>query len=463
MAQTLAEQLADFGYNLAYDDIPPAVVEKTKHLILDTVGVCLGSTRIDFGTSAQKVTAAWAGAPEATVIGQKTKVPAQNAAFCNGVLGHGQDYDDTHTESVVHPSAALVPVALAVAERTGCSGKEMLAALVGGLEVTIGIAMPALNLFHLRGFHTTSIAATFGAALMTARMERLGVERAVQALGVSGSFTSGLLECIPAAAGSKRLHAGWAGLCGIVAAQLAAGGFTGPKTVFEGKLGVYNSFLRGEKLDLDVVVKNLGREWETLNVRPKLYPCCHYLQAFLDCVAALRREHKVQPDDIKAIACRISPGAVNMVCDPWEKKLKPATGYDARFSLPFAVSLMLARGKAGTAEFSESSFGDPAIERLMSLVSFKPEPSYLVKNMPGWVELTLKDGRTLTWEIPEVRGHARSPIPLEELLVKFNACTEFMTPASRSRAADGILGIEKLADVRTLMSGLADLPAPSVA
>ena len=456
MPQTIAERLAQFSYDLSYDDIPPAVIDKTKRLILDTIGVSIGSTRIDFGEAALALVSRWGGAAEASVVGGRAKVPVQSAALCNGVLGHGQDYDDTHTESVVHPSAALVPVALAAAERTGASGRETLAALIGGLEATIRIGMPALNKFHLRGFHTTSIAATFGAALIAARLDGIGLKRTIDAVGIGGSFTSGLLECIPAAAGAKRLHAGWAALCGVVAAQLAEVGYTGPSTVFEGKLGVYKSFLSGERLDLDTIFKGLAHEWETLNVRPKLYPCCHYLQAFLDSASALRREHRFAPEDVERISCRIAPGAVNIVCEPWEKKLEPLTGYDARFSLPFAVSLMLMKGKAGVAEFSEESFTDPVIRQLMARVSYEAYPKYQVKDMPGWIEITLKNGARHAFEVPEVRGNARNPVPLEEILQKFHANADFRGRSASSQIADEILALDGLADVRGLMSRLRE-------
>ena len=452
MTQTIAERLAQFSDSLRFEDIPPEVVEKTKQHILDLVGVCIGSTRIDFGKSALKLIGGWGGTREATLIGRRTKVAAHHAALGNGILGHGQDYDDTHTESVVHPSAALVPVALAVAERTGCSGREMLTALIGGLEATIRIAMPALNKIHLRGFHTTSVAATFGAALITARLEKIGLPKTIQAVGIGGSFASGLLECVPAGAGAKRLHAGWGALCGIVAAQLAQADYTGPNTVFEGKLGVYNSFLRGETLDLDVIFKEIGHKWETLDIRPKLYPCCHYLQAFLDCAAALRREKLVRAEDIAGISCRIAQGAVNMVCEPWEKKLAPVTGYDARFSLPFAVSLMLIRGKAGVTEFSAKVAADPKIRKLMAKVQYAVEPKYEVKDMPGWVEVTLKDGSRHMWEVPEVRGNAKHPIALAELLEKFNAGTASLGAAASSRIADEILTLEKQVEIRSFMA-----------
>lgn len=459
MPDTIAQRLAKFSHDLRYDSIPSEVVDKTKRLVLDTLGVCIGSTQIDFGASVLALTSAWGGAPQASLIGATGKVPVHHAAFCNGVLGHGQDYDDTHTESVVHPSAALVPVALAAGEASGASGREVLTALIAGLEATIRIGMPALNRFHLRGFHTTSIAATFGAALIAARLARTDLARTIDAVGVGGSFTSGLLECIPAASGAKRLHAGWAGLCGVVASQLAAAGFSGPNTVFEGKLGVYNSFLRGEALDLDVIFDRLGEHWETLDVRPKLYPCCHYLQAFLDCAAALRKDPAFDPTRIERIACRVAPGAVNIVCEPWQKKLEPVTGYDMRFSLPFAVAQMLVEGKAGVAQFAPESFDNPAVRRLMTRVSYESYPNYEVKDMPGWVELTFADGRRLVHEVAQVRGNARNPVPLEELMVKYRANTACLEPAAAERLAELILGLDRAANLDELASGLRAVAA----
>jgi 2-methylcitrate dehydratase PrpD len=402
--------------------------------------------------------AGWGGTAEATAIGGRGKVPAQNAALCNGILGHGQDYDDTHTESVVHPSAALVPAALALAERQHASGRDMLTALVAGLETSIRIAMPALNKFHLRGMHTTSVATTFGTAMMAAKLQKLGLQKTIEAVGIGGSFASGLLECIPAAAGAKRLHAGWGAFCGILSAQFAQGGYTGPATIFEGKLGVYNSFLRGEEYDLDVIFKGMGRRWETLDVRPKLYPCCHYLQAFLDCAAALRKKHALRPDDITDISCRIAQGAVNIVCEPWAKKLDPGTGYDARFSLAFAVAVMLAKGKAGVAEFSTQSFGDPVIRGLMGKVRYMVDPRYEVKDMPGWVEVTLRDGAKRVWEIPEVRGNMRHPIALEELLEKYHANTACIGREAASRVADAVLALDEADNLDAIM---AQLKAPA--
>ncbi|MDI7258332.1 MAG: MmgE/PrpD family protein [Thermodesulfobacteriota bacterium] len=444
MEETIAEKLSGFTDELTFETIPEKVIKKTKDLILDTLGICIASSKMDFGKAALGLIAGWGGVPESSLIGSEAKVPAQNAAFANGVLGHGQDYDDTHTESVVHPSACLVPVALSVGEKTGASGREILTALVSGLEVMIRIGMPALNKFHLRGFHTTSICGTFASALVTAKLMGMGREKMVEALGISGSFTSGLLECIPSSSWAKRLHAGWAGLCGIVAAELANTGYTGPRTVFEGKLGLYNSFLRSESIDLNVIFKSLGTDWEILNVRPKLYPCCHYLQSYLDCVSCMRKEYRLHPNDIAKIDCKVAQGAVNIICEPWEKKISPKTAYDARFSLPFAVSLMLAKGKAGVEEFSERYLEDEEIRSLMGTLRYEVEPSFLVKDMPGYVSVRLKNEDHYEYEIKQVRGDALHPIQREELLEKFNQNTSFLDRGRGKRIAELIFEFDRL-------------------
>ena len=455
MEKTIAERMAEFCESLSYEKIPGPVLEKAKDLILDTAGICIASSKMDFGTAVLRLITGWGGQPESSLIGSGTKVPAPNAAFANGVLGHGQDYDDTHTDSVVHPSACLVPVALAAGEKNGSSAKEVLTAFVAGMEAMIRIGMPAHNKFHLRGFHTTSICGTFGSALVTARLAGWDRRKMIEALGISGSFTSGLLECIPAGSWAKRLHAGWAGLCGVVAAELTGVGYTGPGTVFEGRLGLYHSFLRDERIDLTEIFKGLGTEWEILNVRPKLYPCCHYLQAFLDAMSFLRKQHRLRPEDVAGIDCRIAQGAVNIVCEPWEKKCSPKTGYDGRFSLPFAVSLMLAKGKAGTEEFSERYLEDGDIKALMSRTSYAVEPSFEVKDMPGWIILKLRNGEKVDHRINPVRGDALHPIEREELLEKFDRNTAFLGHERSQSIAERIVEFERLRGIGDLMRELS--------
>ena len=455
MSQSIAQSLAEFSVALKHTDIPAEVLDKAKSGMLDTIGLCVAAARMDYADAVRRLVLQWGGAGEATAIGSSVRVPAQSAAFCNGVLAHGQDYDETHTEATVHGSAALVPSALAVAESVGASGSEMLTALIAGSEAAIRIALPAKNRFHQRGFHTTSVSTTFGSALIACKLSKMSVEQTAATLGTCGSVLTGLVECVPAGANAKRLHAGWAAHAGIVAAQLAKAGFTGPTTIFDGKYGLYNSMLRGEKLDMSLVLGGLGTHWDMLDTRPKLYPCCHMLQAYIDCADALRREHDITPDAIERIRCRAGQGCANIVCEPWSTKQNPTTPYSARFSLPFAVATMFVHGKAGEDEFSESALHHPMIRALMNKTSYELEPKYEVKDMSGWVEVELRNGARYCHEVPVLWGDRARPIPREALLEKFRVNTATLAPKHATELAEAIENLETISNVSSLATRLA--------
>ncbi|MBZ0149655.1 MAG: MmgE/PrpD family protein [Pseudorhodoplanes sp.] len=436
---------------LRFEDLPAAVVEKIKELVLDTLGVALGASSFDFGLATRELVRSWGCNGRASVIGEPARVPPHAAALVNGVLAHGQDFDDTHTESVTHPSACIVPAALAMAEARGARGSDAILAMAAGFETMIRVALPARNQFHLHGFHTTSITGTFAAAVIASVIDRLDDNAATNALGVAGSFTSGLLECVPAGAGSKRLHAGWAAMSGIIAADLAQRGLTGPSTVLEGRLGLFNSFVRGEAIDVNEILEGFGEDWLLLDTRPKLYPCCHYLQAFIDCALRLRAELGVRPADVATMHCRVAQGSVNMICTPWAAKQAPRDAYEAKFSLPFAVSIALADGRAGTAEFTLENAQRPEIADLMARVSFEVAREFSVKDMPGDVRVMLNDGRSEHRVLPRVRGDRSAPVSRDELVLKFHDNLRGTSYEQRADAiAAAVLDLERLADLEAL-------------
>lgn len=455
---TITRRVAEFAGNARYHDLPEDVVAKSKHLILDTVGVAIGSTTLDFGESALGLADEWQTASGVCVIGRGIRVQPQHAALINGILAHGQDFDDTHTESVVHSSGAIVPAMLACAERDGGSGQDALLAFVLGTEMSLRLALPARNAFHLRGFHTTSVACTFGVALLSALSGgRRNEAQLSQAMGIAGSFASGLLECVPAASSAKRLHAGWAGLCGIMADDFARSGFTGPQTIIEGRLGVYNSMLRGQDFDLEEIFEDLGQRWHLLDVRPKLYPCCHYLQAFIDCASRLRARPGFDVARIRQINARVAQGSVNMICDPWAIKIVPRTGYDARFSLAYAISTMLLRGRAGQVEFQEDQLSDPDSLALMEKVQYTVDPAFDVKDMPAWIEIVFSDGSTQIEKLDAVRGNAENPIGKDEILDKLRDCTRAFDAEHIAAIADQILSLDAAESLTGLTQNLAKL------
>ena len=442
-AGTVSERLARFSRDLAYGDLPADVAQKAKLLLLDTIGICVGTARFDSGQTILRQCAEWSDGGEGTLIGSTRRATAQYAAFANGALGHGQDFDDTHTESIVHPSCVLVPAVLAAMERDDRPGAEVAATLAAATEAVIRLALPSGGAINRRGFQASSSLGAFGAAMISARATGFSLEQTVQAMGIAGSFASGLMECVPASASSKQFQPGWGGFCGLMAADLARAGFTGPRTVFEGPLGYYAAFLHGMPISPDSVVDGLGETWHILNVRPKLFPCAHNVHAAIECAEALRDGGRLTPDQIVSVLCEPPPGSVAMVCEPWASKITPATGYDARFSLPYVIAVMLVKGRAGVDAYTDEWANDPVIRAVMARTTYRPNPAFQFKDMPGRVTIGLRDGTTRMHEVPQVRGDAANPIGTDELMAKFETNTAHLGDERSKRIADMVMGIDR--------------------
>lgn len=449
---TTSQQLAEFVAALRYEDLPPDVVTAAKRHMLDAVGVALAASAIGAGAPVIEMTRSWAGAREASVLGYDFGAPAPWAALANGTLTHALDYDDTHVESVVHPSAFVMPAAFAVAEEIGASGRDLITAAVAGYEVATRIGAAAPGRFHVRGQHTTGLCGTFGAAAVAGRLWGLTADEIAQALGIAGSQSSGLFAYLSDGSETKRFHAGWAAHGGIVAADLARRGFTGPSTIFEGPHGLYDAFLAGEEPDRARLVRGLGSEWETTRIAIKPYPACHFVHAFMD--AGI--EAGIKWADIEEIVCYITPAAVGIVAEPRAPRLHPATTYAAQFSLPFAVASAIVGGRDSLEYFGDDARSDRRVLTLAERIHHQPDPTLpFPKTYGGRIKVNTRGGRTI--EVDELvnRGHPDRPLSDEELSSKFlrNARMRLETRAAR-RALTKLQRIEHIEKIESLMGAL---------
>ena len=189
-------------------------------------------------------------------------------------------------------------------------------------------------------------------------------------------------------------------------------------------------------------------------MRPKLYPCAHNIHAAIECAAALRRTG-IQPHEIASVLCEPPQGAVPMVCEPWSRKVAPTTGYDARFSLPYVIAVMLVTGRAGIDSYTDELANDGVIRGIMARTSYRVNPAFQFKDMPGRVSITLSDGSVRVHEVPSVRGNASNPIGQTELLAKFDTNTAHLGHERSSRIADMILNIEHLPGLAPLMQAIS--------
>jgi 2-methylcitrate dehydratase PrpD len=447
---SLARRLADFTAALEFDALPAEVVASAKLRTLDVLGIALAASTLDSAPSILGALEGWGGGGECTVLGTKQTATVPLAILANGSLAHSLDYDDTHAASITHASAVVVPVALALGEASGAGGRAVLTAAVAGYESIVRLGMAASGVFHARGWHATAVCGPFAAALTAGRLERLDAVRLTGALGIAGSFASGVLEYLEDGSWVKRLHPGWAGHAGAVASALARGGFTGPSTILEGRFGFYRTFV-GAAPDA-APFETLGQQWETLAIGYKPYPCCHYNHAYLDCALDLRREHAVRPEAIEAVECLVPAGQVPIVCEPREAKLRPRTPYDAQFSLPFSVASALLDGRVGLDTYAPERLADPARLGLAARVTHTVDPhSAFPRGFPGWVRLRLRDGRTLEARVPDGRGSVARPLPAEAIVEKFrDNAGRAVAPARVAEIERAVLGLDRLEDVRAL-------------
>ena len=413
---TAAQTLADHVTGLRYEDLPAEVVLAAKRHILDAVGVALAATMTGAAAPVLDMTRSWAGAREASIIGHDFGAPAPAAALANGTLAHALDFDDTHVESVVHPSAFVMPAALAVGEEVEASGRELIVAAVAGYEVATRIGAAAPGRFHVRGQHTTGLVGTFGAAAVAGKLWGLSAEEITHAFGIAGSQSSGLFAYLADGSETKRFHAGWAAHGGIIAADLARRGFTGPATIFEGPHGLFDAFLSGEEPDRARLVRGLGTEWETTRIAIKPYPACHFVHAFMD--AALRAA--VKWADIDEAICFITPSAIGIVAEPRAPRLHPATTYQAQFSLPFAVASVIVGGREALDLFGEDARNDRRVLTLAERIRHEPDATLpFPATYGGRLRVHTRGGRTIDIDELVNRGHPDRPLGDDEVADKF--------------------------------------------
>jgi 2-methylcitrate dehydratase PrpD len=454
---TAAQRLARFVGGLRLDAVPRPLVEQASLLALDTLGNALAAADEDFGRAALDVAERLGGAPESALLGRAVRVGSANAALANATLAHGLDFDDTREDAIVHTGCVAVTTALAVGAAVGAAGGATLEALIAGVEVMCRVGLAVPGALHARHFHPTAIAGGFGAVAAAGKLYGLTEDQLTHAFGVVGSQAAGIIEYLADGSWTKRMHPGWAAHAGVVATLLARAGFTGPASVLEGQHGLYAAFAGGhDAARLDALLGTLGTKWELAELTLKPYPCGSIAQPYMDCAARLRDQHGVDATSIASIRCRTSAGPVPRLWEPLAAKHAPANGYAAKFSLPYVIAVILVKGRAGLAEFTDAAVRDRDVLALASRVTYDVDPTIdYPRQFVGDVEVTLADGRRLRERQDRPRGGPDAPLTRAEIEAKFRGNAGLALPASR---ADTIIAaVSALAtapSLKDLMSAL---------
>lgn len=462
-APTLAEQLGAFAAGTSYDDLPEAVVESVKMRVLDTLGIAVAAAPLETSRAARRWAAEQGGSHGASAVGVEQRLPANLAAFVNGVLAHSLDYDDTHLPSVLHPSATVVPAALAAAERVGADGRALVHAIAVGLETCVRLGMAGYDeeagnsTFFEHGQHATSICGAMGGAVAASVLA--GDEDAVvHSLGVAASMASGIIEANRTGGTVKRIHCGWAAHSAVSAAELVAHGLTGPPTVLEGRFGFFQAWLHGQ-FDASAVTDGLGTDWAVPGIFFKPYPANHFTHAAVDAAAALRADG-VRPEDVERLVLGVPAPNLRTIGEPIEVKRAPETGYMAQFSGPYAVAVGLLGGGglgAGLDDYTDALAHDPARRAVMATVDVVADErctAIFPRQFPAVLTAHLRDGREVVQEVLTTRGGPERPLSFDEL------ATKFRDNAGRTLAADEVDALARACDGLDDCTDLAALLRP---
>lgn len=443
----------DFIDQARFDDFPDEAVRIAKHCIIDGIGVMLAGATQRAGEIVRDLAADAGTKAEATIFGRvPITASVSYAALANGTSGHALDWDDTQLATsadrifglLTHPTIPPLVATLAFGEHLGHSGRTMVEAFLTGFEVECKIAEAISPAHYMKGFHTSGTIGTFGAAVAAAKLLGLQRDQIAHMLAIAASSSSGIRVNFGSMA--KPLHVGRAAQNGIVAAQLAARGFTGGADALDPPWGFFASFSHGEGFESSRIIGKLGNPhtivWPGVSIKP--YPCGVLGHPTMDAMRRLVIDHDVKPDDIVAIRVRAGTNILHPLrYDIANNEL------EAKFCPAFMVSAIALRRKAGIHEFNDDFVRSERVQAMMQKVDRVLDEDIEAQ---GWekirsiVEVDLADGRTLVQKADErYRGGPDLPFTREELFEKFSDCASMLLPPER--IAEAFFRLERLEEV----------------
>ena len=458
----LTREVAEFILHTGYADLPADVVELGRKSILDGMGLALCGSVADTGRlSRDYVKALGLASGASTILGSSMKTAARFAAFVNGVGIHADDYDDTQLAVaedrvyglLTHPTAPALSAALALAESRSLSGRELMAAYHVGVEVECKIAEAIAPRHYDEGFHSTGTCGAIGAAAAAAKVVGLDLYQTLHTMGIAASEAAGLRENFGTM--TKPLHAGRAAESGVVAAELAALGWTAAEQILEAPRGFFRA--AGGGYDPNAIVHKLGQPWTFrqpgISIKP--YPSGSLTHPAMTEMARLIRMHAIQARQVESVDVGTNRNMPNALIHH-----QPKTGLEAKFSMEFCLAALLLYGKAGLTEFTGQVVNRPEVQAMIARIHFGVNP---VAEAAGYNKMTtildirLRDGRTISGRADFAKGSPAIPMTYQEVADKFLDCAAFArwSHDKASRVVDMVGKLETILDIRTLTALLA--------
>ncbi len=458
----LTREVAEFILHTRYDDLPADVVELGRKSILDGLGLALCGSVADTGRlSRDYVKSIGLANGASTILGSSMKTAARFAAFVNGIGIHADDYDDTQLAVaqdrvyglLTHPTAPALSAALAMGEARSLSGRDLMVAYHVGVEVECKIAEAIAPRHYEDGFHSTGTCGAIGAAAAAAKVNGLDLHQTLRAMGIAASDAAGLRENFGTM--TKPFHAGRAAESGIVAAELAALGWTAAEQILEAPRGFFRA--AGGGYDPNAIVHKLGQPWTFrqpgISIKP--YPSGSLTHPAMTEMARLIRTHDIQAQQVERVDVGTNRNTPNALIHH-----QPKTGLEAKFSMEFCMAALLLYAKAGLVEFTDQVVNRPEVHAMISRIHLGVNP---VAEAAGYNKMTtildirLRDGRTISGRADFAKGSPAFPMTYQEVADKFLDCAAFAHwPREKANhVVETVSRLDTVSDIRTLTALLA--------
>jgi 2-methylcitrate dehydratase PrpD len=427
---------------LGWSDVTPEAATVAKQCLLDWLGVSIAARDEPL---VQILLAEFAEDGDSTIIGSSRRARLHDAVLINGALSHALDFDDVITAMNGHPTVPVAPVAIGLAEAMGASGREALLAFIAGVETECRVGRLLGPSHYAKGWHATATFGTFGAMAAAAKLMSLDDGQTRHAFGLAGTQAAGLKSVFGTM--SKPLHAGKAAQNGLMAARLAARGFTSDTDILDSDQGF--AAVESSTVNREAALAEAPEGFYVCDALFKYHAACYLTHNAIEATARLRGANHLKPANVEAIRVHVNPGHMG-VCNIAE----PRTGLECKFSLRMTTALAL----AGEDTFQDTLFSDRTATR-EDLVALRRRVTVIpdAKGPGSTVEIALKDGRTLT-ETVDVAIPARD-LAAQQAKVehKFRHLAE---PTLGAAAASEIIAISRELEAAPNLAGLMALCRP---
>lgn len=443
--------LAKFSAELQYSELPENVIERMKACLLDTLGCAFAGCNSEeaktiflslFDKNCQD-------RPE-SIWKNNAKLPIFFAVLINSVMSHAAEMDDLHKPSKIHPGCVVVPAILILGEKLHSSGKQALTAMVAGYETAIRIGEAVGTVSHRRrGWHSTATCGVFGSTAASCYLYGMNEEQIVNALGLAGSQSAGLMAFLSNGSSSKRYQVGKAAANGWMSASLARNGFTGPSDVFEAPDGgFFHAF--SDQVYPEKLRDQLGKQYFCENVGLKLYACCGHTHQAIDAVLDLKREYELKVEQID----RVEVMTYDVAGVTWGVSGKPLSAVAGQFSFQYVIAAALLWDKVLPAQFCDEALRSDDIYALMQRIEVITDDTYTQRYPAVWtskVTLYKNDGMVLSKEAAGARGDAQHLLTRQEVRDKFTALSDdFLSREKQQDIMEMVENIEHVNDISTL-------------